>query len=357
MTMVRLQRFLLYTFSLMLSACAGNAPVTSERYFWPPPPDVPRIEWIKAYSSQLDIEKTPFQRFIAAIAGDDQPIPFIKPLDVKSIPELNCFYVSDVGQQAVIVYDLGRHEMRILKTPEDAPVIRHPASLDYDSGFNLYLLERNSSSVLVFDRNEKYLRYIDLSNITGIRPVAMAIDRTNARLYIADGGSKRIVVLDLYGRLISVVGSGGDGDGQFNLPIAIAINTLGEIVVGDAFGARVQMFSADGRYLRKFGRRGDGQGDFQLIKSISVDSENNIYVLDGRSHSISIFNRLGDFLLALGGYYAVSSTGKLAPGGFSLPIGIDIDSTDRIYAVDQLNARVQVFQFLSQKYRQSLGTK
>lgn len=334
---------------LTISACAGVETAEPERYFWPPPPDVPRIEWIKAYSSQLDIEKTALQRFWAAVSGDDRPLSLVKPLEVKSVPELQRFYVSDVGRSAVMVYDLGRHEVRTLTTPPGAPLIQHPLSLVYDGDYNLYLLERRSNTVVVFDKAEKYQRVIHLSAIPRIRPIALSLDRKQERLLVADGGSKKVHVLDLQGRLLFSIGSGGDGDGQFNLPVAMVVNSVGEIIVGDAFSAAVQIFSADGTFLRKFGRRGDARGDFQLIKSVAVDSDDNIYVVDGKSHSISVFNRQGEFLLSLGGYYAVASSGKLAPGGFSVPVGIDIDSTDRMYVVDQLNSRIQVFQYLSPK--------
>lgn len=335
---------------LLLSACAGTIPVPAERYFWPPPPDVPRIEWIKAYSSQLDIEKSSSQRFFAAIMGSDEPVSLLKPIEVKSIPELKRFYVSDVGRGSVMVFDIGKHEMRRLETPEGAPTISHPLSVVTDRDNNLYVLDRRTATILVFDIAEKYQRAIRLKNVSVSNPITLAIDKIKGLLYVSDAASRKIVVMDLMGEVKRSIGSAGDESGQFNLPVAIVINSKGQIVVADAFNAAVQIFDQEGKFLRKFGRRGDSAGDFQLIKSIAVDSSDNIYVVDGRSHSVSIFNDRGELLLVLGAFYAVSGTGKLAPGGFSVPVGIDIDSSDRIYVVDQLNARVQVFQYLSDSY-------
>jgi hypothetical protein len=42
--------------------------------------------------------------------------------------------------------------------------------------------------------------------------------------------------------------------------------------------------------------------------------------------------------------------GGIQPGQFSVPAGIAVDNDDRIYVVDQLNARVQVFQYLGEKW-------
>jgi hypothetical protein len=80
-------------------------------------------------------------------------------------------------------------------------------------------------------------------------------------------------------------------------------------------------------------------------------------VVDGRSHSVTICNENGELLLTFGGYYAVSESGKIAPGGFALPTSIDIDSNDKIYVADQMNARVQVFQLLSDAYLRRQGDK
>lgn len=336
-----------------MPACSTAPVAQQERYFWPPPPNPPKIEWLKAYTSQLDIDKSSGQRFMAALVGDDQPISLLKPVEVKSVPELERFYVSDLGRSAVLVFDLGQHELRQLEIPDGVPPLSHPLSIVVDLENNLYVLERRTASIYVFDRAEKYRRSIKLKSLSVSNPVTMAIDRRSGRLYVSDAASRSIVVLGLDGRPLGTIGSGGEGDGQFNLPVSMAINSQGQLIVADAFGATVQIFDSGGKFLRKFGQRGDSAGDFQLIKSVAVDSEDNIYVVDGRMHNISIFNQRGELLLVLGGYYAVSISGKLAPGGFSVPIGMDIDSNDRIYIVDQLNARVQVFQYLSEKYQRS----
>ena len=351
-------RFVLLILSVailqLLLGCSVAPVAPQERFFWPPPPSAPKIEWIKTYTSQLDIEKSSMQRFMTVLVGDDQALSLVKPIEVKSVPELNRFYVSDLGRSAVLVFDLGKHELRQLVTPDGVVPLSHPLSIVVDRDNNIYVLDRRSASIFIFDRAEKFQRSINLRPLSISSPVAMAIDRKSERLYVSDAASRSVIGLGFDGRYLNKIGSGGSGDAQFNLPVSVAVNSQGELIVADAFDTQVQVFNSDGFFLRKFGQRGDGAGDFQLIKSVAVDSEDNIYVVDGRMHNISVFNQQGQLLLVLGGYYAVSVSGKVAPGGFSVPIGMDIDATDRIYVVDQLNARVQVFQYLSEKYKRSL---
>jgi len=334
---------------LLCSGCAMKPAPASERYFWPPLPDRPRIEWLRSYSSQLDMDKTDFQKFKAAVLGDDAPISLIKPIEVKSDVINNKFFVSDVGAASVFVFDRQQREVRFLFPGENNPPIVYPLGLALDRDNNLYLLERRYNNIFVFDQNERMIRTFNIDKIAK-KPIGLAINKNKGQLFVTDGAANKVHVFDLKGNLLFSFGGGGEINGTFNLPVSVAINSKGEILVADTFNARVQAFDGNGIFLRSFGKRGDGSGDFQLIKSLAVDSDDNIYVIDGRSHRINIFNTAGELLLSLGDYYAVSSTGKRAPGGFAVPVSIDIDSDDAIYVVDQLNSRIQVFQYLSDTY-------
>jgi hypothetical protein len=61
--------------------------------------------------------------------------------------------------------------------------------------------------------------------------------------------------------------------------------------------------------------------------------------VDAAFNNFQIFNPKGQVLMYVGSF------GR-QPGQFNLPMGVYIDSNDRVYVSDQLNARVQIFQFL-----------
>lgn len=324
-----------------------KAPVV-ERFFWPPPPDVPRVEWIREYKSQLDIDQSSSQKILKQIMGEDAPISLVKPVELKSDPESGRLFISDLGVPGVIVLDNKRHEMRRLNTDGVDARITYPLGIVIDNDHNIYVLERRSNLIIVFDKDEKPQRLIKLENIV-TRPIAICLDRFTNNIYVADAVQQKIHVLNMQGKHLFSFGGPGDGEGQFNLPISVATTSNNELIVADSFNARIQVFDINGNFKRAFGSRGDGVGDFQLIKSVAVDSDNNIYVVDGRSHDIKIFNTSGELLLVIGSFYPVSQGGKLAPGGFAIPVGIDIDTMDGIYIVDQLNKRIQMFKYLSDK--------
>lgn len=64
---------------------------------------------------------------------------------------------------------------------------------------------------------------------------------------------------------------------------------------------------------------------------------------DAHFDNIQIFDRNGKLLLGFGG------AGRQA-GDMTLPAGIFIDEYDRIYVVDSYNSRIQIFQYLKERY-------
>ena len=334
----------------LLAGCAAEQQEV-RKFYWPQLPERPRIEWKKAYSSQLDFPKTGFKAFVDAVAGSDQPIRFSKPVDIKSTGE-GKVYISDPGSGVVYVYDLILGDVHLLGGDDAIGQFKNPLGLTIDDNMNIYVGDQEKLMILVFDRDEKPLRALPLQGIVG-RPTGLAFDKQRKQLYVVDIKDHKVCVLSTDGKLVNTIGKPGEGDGEFNFPTSVAINHKGEIVVADSMNARIQIFDAEGKFLRKFGRRGDGIGEFQILKSVAVDSDDNIYVTEGKGHRMLIFDTNGQFLLNVGGLYSVLGTGKNAPGGFLIPQGIDIDKNDVIYIVDQLNRRFQVFQYISDSYLQA----
>ena len=90
-------------------------------------------------------------------------------------------------------------------------------------------------------------------------------------------------------------GSFGSGDGQFNFPEGIAVDSSGNIYVADTSNNRVQKFNSVGAFQLKFGANGgdgtagSGDGQFSSPRNIALDSSGNIYVADSSNHRVQKF--------------------------------------------------------------------
>ena len=88
-------------------------------------------------------------------------------------------------------------------------------------------------------------------------PRGVAISPANGLLYVASGGSDRILAIDpLTGLRVLMFGGTGSGPGQLELPGGIAIDAAGRVYVADINNHRVQRFSALGQPQAPVGRRG-----------------------------------------------------------------------------------------------------
>jgi DNA-binding beta-propeller fold protein YncE len=84
----------------------------------------------------------------------------------------------------------------------------------------------------------------------GPRRIAIGPDDS---IYVVDQGRTRIVKFSPDGQVLSSWGSKGAGDGQFNDPTSVAIDsTSGKIYVADPINKRVQVFDPNGKFLTKW---------------------------------------------------------------------------------------------------------
>jgi tripartite motif-containing protein 71 len=226
-------------------------------------------------------------------------------------------------------------------------------------------------------------------------PSGIAID-SSGNVYVADVLNHRIQKFSSDGRFITKWGSRGTADGQFLGPNGIATDASGNVYVVDSTGNRIQKFSSDGRFITKW----VSQGPQSQPMGIAIDSSSNVYVAASPSRcceawaDIQVFNNNGTFLTTWNtsdiprgivtdpsgkiyvsldndnitaysnngtflttwgstcyintGYgcdhtHGGSQSGQIGDGQFNGPTGVALDTTGKVYVVDTLNNRIQVF--------------
>jgi NHL repeat-containing protein len=129
-----------------------------------------------------------------------------------------------------------------------------PHSIRIDGDGNVWTVDAGSSMVYKFSADGKQRLEINVGGLPtaprspfcGTTDIAFERDR----ILISDGyANARILEFSKEGKRLREWGSAGEGNGQFRIPHAIAIDQEGIIYVADRENGRVQRFSPEGRYL------------------------------------------------------------------------------------------------------------
>lgn len=312
--------------------------VPGERLIWPPPPFLPKIEFIKNITKPEDIgvKKGFFKKIWEAVAGEAQEDQITRPFGII-IDEENRLYITDSMSLSLHIFDLAKGRYDTIEGTKTEH-LKSPISVATDKDGGIYISDSEKRRIYAYSKEGKYLREIGTDEMLQ-RPTGIAVDKTAGILYVADTLSNKICAYTTDGQFKFSFGERGTADGQFNYPTFITISRNGELYVADTLNFRIQIFDKKGKFISKFGRLGNGTGDFSNPRGIAIDSDGNIYVVDRLFESIQIFDKNGQLMLVFG------KPGR-KNGEFSIPAGITIDKNDNIYIADSYNNRVQVFKYI-----------
>jgi sugar lactone lactonase YvrE len=280
------------------AGCATQTKKDKTEYFFPPPPDAPRLQFLTSFSSEKEFHGGEEKTLMNYLTGSRPPAkelskPYGAAVGDKKI------YICDTELGAVVVADLaGKHFGVIDAQGEGA--MKMPLNLTVDSDGACYVADAGREQVVVFDKNGSYLSTIGKQGELKPRDVAV----TGNRIYIADLQQHRVCVLDkaTHNALFDIPSSEDKTNKSRALftPTNLGVDTKGNLYVSDTGAFRVQVYDANGKFLRSVGEMGDGLGQFARVKGIALDRDNNLYAADAMSQVIQIFNEEGKLLTWFG---------------------------------------------------------
>lgn len=323
---------------VFLSGCASTTAPQHEAIVYPPPPEEPKIAYVRLFRGEGDFRE---RRFFDAIFGAPRSRGLFKPYGVFARGD--DVYITLTGSASVAIINARERTVRYLGAGG-------MGSLSLPIG----VAGAADGVIFVSDAKEKRVYGYDPAGRLAVaigkkgefaNPAGLAVNQELGRLYVVDSLAHAVLVYTLKGELLFQFGGAGTVDGRFNYPSNAAVDRRnGNVYITDTQNFRIQVFDQDGKFIRKFGEIGTQPGNFTRPRGIGVDSEGHVYVTDAGFENIQIFDEEGRLLLFFGG-------GGFAPGYFQLPAGLYVDEQDRIFIVDSLNHRVQVFQYLSESWK------
>ena len=110
----------------------------------------------------------------------------------------------------------------------------HGIAIHPDNG-HVYLADREEYRLVVYDANGKFVKTIQMRNLT----CALYVD-PHKQLWLATGQDGQIFKIDWDGRVLGAIGNGpGRGDGQFVESNYMAMDSRGNLYSGDTTVGRI----------------------------------------------------------------------------------------------------------------------
>lgn len=218
-----------------------------------------------------------------------------KPLGVAIDGQAN-IYVGLDDRRTVEVYDSSGIKQRELGGGE----IQMPNDLAIDRSGNLYVADSRANAVKVFDPAGALLRTIGNDRLDF--PVALALGYRGpsavGELYVVDQAHAAIQIFDFAGTFLRTFGTLLElGEtawhGKFVQPQSIAVDAQGRLHVLDIALNCIQVFDPDtGIFLDFYGQYGTAEGQFNVPLDIAITRNNQVMIANTGNHRIELIRDL-----------------------------------------------------------------
>jgi tripartite motif-containing protein 71 len=213
-------------------------------------------------------------------------------------------------------------------------VLNRPMDIAWEGGF-LYVADAENQTITIFkDHGTLVRRWRGFK-----RPISITAKGNNA--YVVDFLADEVVHLKSDGTEIRRWGRHGRGEGEFDGPSGIAVDSQANVYVSDFYNHRVQKFTQEGRFVLQWGGNGRWGGSFHYPTDVAIGPDDQVYVADAYNQRIQKFTRDGRYLTKWGGIGFGFSGGWR--GWFRLAKAVTLDSRGNVYVADAFNRRIQKF--------------
>jgi DNA-binding beta-propeller fold protein YncE len=304
--------FSITLFLFWISGCASTPQVVQAPVFYPEPPSLPRVQFLTSFTSSLDIEpqRSAFSRFITG--GKELIRRLDKPYGVAIYD--GKIYVCDTNH-TVAVFDLKKKAFEELQGAQGKGKLVQPFNISIDKDGNKYVTDPIRQQVVVFDRNDFFVKTYGTSG--DWKPVDAVVYED--KLYVADIKNGEVKVFSLEsGEIVQRFGNQGEPADRLGLPTNLAFDREGFLHISDTGRFQIVKMDRDGHVRGAIGSLGTQMGTFARPKGIAIDRDDRIYAVDAAFDNVQMFTKDGQLLLFIG------KAGN-KPGDLFLPAKVVID--------------------------------
>ena len=174
-----------------------------------------------------------------------------------------------------------------------------PEGIAVDPSGNVYVVDELFGWIQKFNSTGTFLTKWRGAEFPSQATILLGVATdSSGNIYVADQDypNSRILKFTSNGTFLAKWGSYGTGDGQFSGPYGVAVDSSGNVFVtevntiyGKLDNYRIQKFNSDGIFMVMWGSNGSGDGQFESPCGVAVDSSGNVFVADTGNNRIQKF--------------------------------------------------------------------
>jgi SMP-30/gluconolaconase/LRE-like protein len=307
-------KFIFYLFLVIgVAACSRNTRLQksmSEVVVYPSPPDKARIQFLKNFSTSIDVEGQR-SKFGTFLAGEVPPKPILKPYGVTMHD--GKIYLCDLDKEGLEIMDLANESFEYF-TPKGLGKLQLPINCFVDSLGYLFVADSKRKQVVIYNKNREYVN--SLGGKEKDKPTDVFV--TAGKIWVADVANGRVDVYqnDSTYQFLYSIPKEGEGKDELYQPTNLFVSEE-KVYVSDFGEFNIKIYDYQGNFLSKIGSYGKNLGQFARPKGIAVDKEGILYVVDAAFENVQMFDQDGKLLMFFGGSYQ-------GPGDMWLPAKVSI---------------------------------
>ena len=222
-------------------------------------------------------------RVFTALGGALREIPVAGTPSGIAIGPTGTVYAGDIEHGRVDAYTLPGERLPLGRGDGEFVAPRDLAI----AGDRIYVADSDAGAVRVFATDT---RQPVLTIPCGL-PVSVAVDAAAARLYVGDAQTNQVRVFSTTGANVSpfTIGRFGSGRGELTRLGGVALTRDGKLCVVDTFQSAVSVFATDGSFSTRLGSNGTAPGELRLPLGIATDSFGRVLVGNADNARLEVF--------------------------------------------------------------------